>query len=101
LTVSRLQVGQVGAIDQDSDAPSNPGTAGDQPLSFQCQQHLVNRRRCHLEEPLDIRLRWWTPVHQCVGVDKRQILSLPGRENRVRITQPRDSSLPSKTGEQQ
>ena len=72
----------------------NPGTAGDQALSFQCQQHLVNRRRCHPEKPLDIRLRRRTPVHQCVGVDKRQILALPGREGcRSDSRRPSDSSF--------
>jgi hypothetical protein len=56
------------------------------PASFQCQQHLMNGRRGHLKEPLDIGLRRWTPVHQRTGVDKCKILSLSGREIRLRIT---------------
>jgi hypothetical protein len=31
-------------------------------------------------------LCWRAGVHQCIGVDEREILSLPGREKRLRIT---------------
>src|SRR6202171_58648 len=40
----------------------------------------MNRRRGYLEEPLDVRLRRRTSVHQRIGVNEREILALPGRE---------------------
>jgi hypothetical protein len=42
------------------------------------EQHLMNGGRCQPKEPLDISLRGWPPVHQRIGVDEREILSLPG-----------------------
>ena len=45
----------------------------------------MNRRRGQLKKLLDIGLRRRPPVHQRVCVDEREILSLPGRELRVRI----------------
>ena len=49
----------------------------------------MNRRRGEPKEPLDVGLRRRPPVHQRVGVDEREILPLPGRETRVRITAAR------------
>jgi hypothetical protein len=31
---------------------------------------------CASEEPHHVRLRWGTPVHQCVGINERQVLAL-------------------------
>ena len=45
---------------------------------YERHQHLMNRRRGHPNEPLDIGVRWWPSVHQRIGVDEREILSLPG-----------------------
>ena len=52
----------------------------DQSCLLERQQHLVNRRRRELEEPLDVGMRGRPSVDQCVGVDEREILSLPRRE---------------------
>ena len=46
----------------------------------------MNRWRRQPKESLDVRLCGRATVHQGIGVDEREILSLPGRENRVRIT---------------
>jgi transposase len=46
----------------------------------------VDRWRRQPKESLYVRLCRRTPVHQRIGVYEREILSLPGRENRVRIT---------------
>ena len=57
----------------------------------------MDRRRRGTEEPLHVRLGWRAPVDQRVGMDEREILTLPGREYRSRITNhtiryfPRDS----------
>src|SRR3984885_878346 len=46
----------------------------------------MNRGRGQPKEPLDIGLRRRPPVHERVGVDEREILSLPWREAWVRIS---------------
>jgi hypothetical protein len=43
-------------------------------------------RRGNPEDPLDVRVRRRTSVHQRTGMNERQILALPGRENRESIT---------------
>jgi hypothetical protein len=53
---------------------------------FEGQQHLMNRGRGQLEEPLDIGLCRWSAIDQRVDVYEREILSLPGREVWVRIS---------------
>ena len=44
---------------------------------FEGQQHLMNRGRGQLEEPLDIGLCRWSAIDQRVDVYEREILSLP------------------------
>ncbi len=58
----------------------------DKPGFFEREQHLVDGGRGDLEEALHVGLGRRAAVDQRIGVDKREILALLGREIRSGIT---------------
>ncbi len=67
-------------IDQHLDAPGCAGVASDQPVAFEREHHLVDLRRRHLKESLQIGFGRRPAEDQRVGVDEGQVLALLGRE---------------------
>ncbi len=57
-----------------------PGTPLDEAVGLQCDHHLMHRRRRHFEVVLHVGLGRGVSVNLRVVEDKRQILSLLGRE---------------------
>jgi hypothetical protein len=80
LIVSGAEGRQRVGIDQQLDAAGYAGVASDQPVAFEREHHLVNRRRSHLKESLQIGFGRRPAEHQRVGMDKGQVLPLLGRE---------------------
>src|SRR5215207_3068965 len=62
----------------------------DQPGALQCEYHLVNRGRAHLEVALDIGLGWRPAVDPHVGIDEGQVLTLRVGEAGLRKRHPSD-----------
>ena len=57
------------------------GRSGDQPASFELDDHLVHARRGDFEEALKVGLGGWSLVQQRVGVNEREVLALLFRES--------------------
>jgi hypothetical protein len=80
LIISGAEGRQRFGIDQHLDASGYAGVASDQPVAFEREHHLVDRRRRHLKESLQIGFGRRPAEHQCVGVNKGQVLPLLGCE---------------------
>ena len=57
-------------FDQHLDAAGDAGLASDQPVAFEGEHHLVDRRRGDLEESLQIGFGRRSADHQRIGVDE-------------------------------
>ncbi len=75
-----IEAGQVVTTDQNRDASCHAGLSRDQPGFFERDEHQVDGGRRDAKEALYIGLRWRTTIDQRVGVDERQILTLPWGE---------------------
>jgi hypothetical protein len=76
-------------LDEHFDASGHSGLPFDEAGSFERQHHLVNGRRAHAEILLHVGFSRRPSVQAHIGVDKRQILALPGREGFCRATHAR------------
>ena len=61
---------------QDLDASGDTGLTPNEAISFECQDHLVDRWRGDLKVKLHIGFGGWASEHVRVGVDEGQILAL-------------------------
>jgi transposase len=73
-------------INDHLDAAGDPWLPSDEAGSFEGYHHLVNRRRADAKIFLHVGLSRRPPVQARVEVDKRQILTLLGREGFCRAT---------------
>jgi hypothetical protein len=73
LIVSGAEGRQRVGIDQHLDAAGFAWVASDQPVAFEREHHLVNRRRRHLKESLQIGFGRRPAKHHRVGMDKANI----------------------------
>ena len=58
------------------DASGNTWLTANEAVSFEGNDHLMNRRRTDLEMTLDVGFGRWTPKHVRIGVDEGQVLAL-------------------------
>ena len=68
------------AGDQHLDGSGGAGGAGEQPLPFEGEDHLVDGGRRDAEVALDVGLRGRAPVDSGVVVDEGEVLALLGGE---------------------
>ena len=73
-------------INEHFDAAGDPWLPSDEPRAFERQHHLVNRRRADAKKFLHVCFGRRLAVQTRVEVDKRQILTLFGREVFCRVT---------------
>jgi Winged helix-turn helix len=73
-------------INEHFDAAGNPWLPSDEACSFERQHHLVNRRRADAKILLHVGFGRRPAVQARVELDKRQILTLLGREGFCRAT---------------
>ena len=73
-------------INEHFDAAGDPWLPSDEPRAFERQHHLVNRRRADAKKFLHVGFGRRLAVQTHVEVDKRQILTLLGREVFCRVT---------------
>jgi transposase len=73
-------------INEHFDAAGDPWLPSDEPRAFERQHHLVNRRRADAKKFLHVGFGRGLAVETRVEVDKRQILTLLGREVFCRVT---------------
>lgn len=78
--LSRFEERQQARVDEQFERAGRARRASDQAEPFELQDHLVNRRRSHLEEGLHVRLGRRPAVDRAVGVDEGEVLALQGRE---------------------
>jgi len=71
-----VQNGQVIRRDQESDGPCHPGSARDETLGLQGQNHLMHRRWCNLEVSLHVGLRRRASVELGVIENEREVPTL-------------------------
>jgi transposase len=74
-------------INEHFDAAGGPWLSSDEPCSFQGHHHLMNGGRAHAKVLLHVGFRWRSAMQARVEVDKRQILTLLGREGFCGATQ--------------
>ena len=58
------------------DASGDTGLTPNEAISFERQDHLVDRGRADLKVALHIGLGGWAPEHVKIGVDESQVLAL-------------------------
>ena len=58
------------------DASGDAGLTPDQAISFERDDHLVDRGRGYFKVALHVGLGGWAPEHVRVGVDEGQVLTL-------------------------
>jgi len=72
----RLQRRHLVVRERHGDRAGAAGDAADQAEPLELDDHLVDRGRRDLEEPLEVGLRWWSTMEQRVRVDECQVLAL-------------------------
>jgi len=58
------------------DASGDAGLTPNQAITFERDDHLVDRGRADFEVALHVGLGGWSPEHVRVGVDEGQVLTL-------------------------
>ena len=61
---------------EDFDASGDTGLTSDEAVSFEGDDHLVDRRRADAEVALDVGFGGWTSEHVGVGMDESQVITL-------------------------
>ena len=72
----RLQRGQFVCRQEQPDRPGLSRDSTDQAPALERDNHVVDRRRRDLKEPLEVRFGRGLSVQQRVGVDEGQVLAL-------------------------
>ena len=71
-----MQGGQIFGFDQEVDAACGAGFSADEALTFEGEDHLVDRRRADTEMVLQIGLGGRSAEDAGIGVDEGKILAL-------------------------
>jgi len=61
---------------QNFDAARGAGSSANEAISFECDDHLMDRWRTDLEMALDVGFGRRAPKHVRIGVDEGQVLTL-------------------------
>jgi len=62
--------------DEDLDASWRAGLTTNEAISFERDDHLMDRGRADAEMALDVGFGGWAPKHVRIGVDEGQVLAL-------------------------